>query len=381
MKKRFLIVTASIGSGHEKAASAIAEGIRKDCQEAQIDIVDFMRWDTSLVNALMKFFYLKMLALVPNLYEFMYQFTAGKRKGGFIQVLMAYAMARSIKQLIRQYDPQVIICTHPFPAEAVSHLSGRWHKRFVAGAAITDYSVHQMWICHNLDFYFVACEPMKRQLIAAGIRPEIIHVTGIPVADVFHEPYEKTFYRQQLSLRADMPVVLMMGGGLGLGSMDNAMEQLERISATWQLLVVAGKNADLKQQAEARAAKSHHKMIVYGYTKDVKALMAAADVLVTKPGALTLTEAVSMHLPMVLHEPIPGPETDNARYMSGCGAAVWMHAGDNLAHVLQELLQDKQALQGMAQAANASAQPETVAKILAAIKETAARTENCRTKT
>ena len=373
MEKRFLIVTASIGSGHEKAASAIAEGIRSEHPEARIDMVDFMRWDTSVVNALMKFFYLKMLALVPNLYEFMYQFTAGKRKGGFIQVLMAYAMARSIKQLIRQYDPQVIICTHPFPAEAVSHLSGRWHDRFIAGAAITDYSVHQMWICHNLDFYFVACASMKRQLIAAGIKAEIIHVTGIPVAAVFHQPYEKAFHRRKHGLRDDLPVVLMMGGGLGLGSMDNALEQLEKIPATWQLLVVAGKNVELKQQAEARMAVSHHHVTVYGYTEEIQSLMAAADVLVTKPGALTLTEAVSMHLPMVLHEPIPGPETDNARYMSGCGAAVWMHAGDNLAHVLRELLEDRQLLEAMAGAAKANARPETVGQILAAIEKTAAR--------
>ena len=122
MGKSFLLVTASIGSGHEKAASAIAEGIQAYFPDARIDTVDFMRWDTSFINAFMKSCYLKMLALVPNLYEFMYRFTDGNRKGGFIQLLMAQAMSRSIKRLVRKYRPDVIICTHPFPAEAVSHL-------------------------------------------------------------------------------------------------------------------------------------------------------------------------------------------------------------------------------------------------------------------
>ena len=151
MGKSFLLVTASIGSGHEKAASAIAEGIQAYFPDARIDTVDFMRWDTSFINAFMKSCYLKMLALVPNLYEFMYRFTDGNRKGGFIQLLMAQAMSRSIKSLVRKYRPDVIICTHPFPAEAVSHLGDSWRQQFVSVAVITDYSVHRMWICPNMD--------------------------------------------------------------------------------------------------------------------------------------------------------------------------------------------------------------------------------------
>ena len=103
MGKRYLLVTASVGSGHEKAAKAIADGIVNSQPEAQVDIVDFMRWDISAVNAFMKSAYLNMLFFVPNLYEFMYQFTAGKKKGGFIQMVMAKAMARSIKRLIKSY--------------------------------------------------------------------------------------------------------------------------------------------------------------------------------------------------------------------------------------------------------------------------------------
>ena len=364
-----MLITASVGSGHEKAAGAIAEGIKKSFPSARLDIVDFMSWHTSAVNALMKSCYLKMLALVPNLYEFMYQFTAGKRKGGFIQLLMAYAMSVSIKSLIRRYEPEVIICTHPFPAEAVSHLGEKWRKGFLSAAVITDYSVHQMWICPHMDLYFVGCDFMKKQLIADGIDKDIIYVTGIPVSGSFQQDLDKAICRQKLHLKLGEPVILMMGGGLGLGHIGLALEQLETVEESLQLVVVAGRNRELLRQAEEASQQSHHKIIVYGYTDKVNELMGAADVLLTKPGALTLTEAMALGLPMLLHEPIPGPETDNARYMSGCGGAIWLHAGDNLAYVLKHLLADREKLAAMEEAARANRRPEAVQKIVEIIKK------------
>lgn len=369
MGKKFLLLTASVGSGHEKAAGAIAEGIKKSFPLAKLDIVDFMSWHTSFINAFMKSCYLKMLSLVPNLYEFMYQFTDGKRKGGCIQLLMAYAMSISIKSLIRKHEPDVIICTHPFPAEAVSHLGEKWRKNFLSAAVITDYSVHQMWICPHMDLYFVGCDFMQKQLIADGIAKNIIHVTGIPVAERFQKEHDKKLCRQKLDLALYKPVILLMGGGLGLGRIGMALEQLETIDEPLQLIVVAGRNRELLHKAEAVSKQSHHEIFVYGYTDKVHELMGAADLLLTKPGALTLTEALSLGLPMLLHEPIPGPETDNARYMSGCGSAIWLHAGDNLAYILRHLLADKDKLADMERAARKNRKPEAVGKIIEVIKE------------
>lgn len=369
MAKKFLLLTASVGSGHEKAAMAIARGIEKSFPDDRLDIVDFMSWQTSVINALMKAIYLKMLALMPDLYEFMYQFAAGKRKGGFIRLLMAYIMSRSIKKLLRQYRPDVIICTHPFPAEAASHLNEKWRRHFLAAAVITDYSVHQMWVCPNMDLYFVGCEFMKKQLIADGIEESTIHVTGIPVDEGFYQIKDPARCRRNLGLCTNRPVILMMGGGLGLGRMGQALEQMESIEEPLELVVIAGKNRELRQQARKLAAGSHHSIHVYGYTDRIGELMGAADVLLTKPGALTLTEAMAMKLPMLLHEPIPGPETDNARYMSGHGAAVWLHAGDNPAYVLKLLLSDRQMLEAMAEAEERHRKPDTVDRIVAVIKE------------
>ncbi|ORU00455.1 glycosyltransferase 28-like protein [Anaerovibrio sp. JC8] len=347
--KSFLIVTASVGSGHEKAAAAVAESIQKQHPEAVINIIDFMSMKTSWINAMMKHGYLTMLNLVPNLYEFMYQFTAGRKKGGFVKWAMSSVIVYSMKSLIRKYRPDTIICTHPFPADAVSHLLEHKKADFDSCAIITDYSVHQMWVCPKLNHYFVAIESMRDQLVEFGISRDIIHVSGIPVSEPFCRGYDKAECRRELGLSMDYPVIMMMGGGLGLGGMDGALDQLEKIREKLQLLVIAGRNEELKRKVEAFAATSHHHITALGYTDKVSLLMAASDVIITKPGALTLTEAMSLGLPMVLHEPIPGPETDNARFMSEGGMAVWLHSGDSLAKIIGDLLRHPEKLALMSQ--------------------------------
>ncbi|WP_037325647.1 glycosyltransferase [Anaerovibrio sp. RM50] len=347
--KSFLIVTASVGSGHEKAAAAVAEAIQSQHPHAVINIIDFMSMKTSWINALMKNCYLNMLHFVPNLYEFMYQFTAGKKKGGFVKWAMSSVIVYSMKAIIKKYRPDTIICTHPFPADAVSHLLEHKKADFDSCAIITDYSVHQMWVCPKLNHYFVAIDSMRDQLVEFGISKDIIHVSGIPVSQPFCHSYDKAQSRRELGLSMDMPVVMMMGGGLGLGGMDAAMDQLEKIKEKLQLLVIAGRNEELKKKVEALALKSHHNVIPWGYTDKVPVMMAASDVLITKPGALTLTEAMSLGLPMVLHEPIPGPETDNARFMSEGGMAIWLHSGDSLSKIIGDLLAHPEKLARMCQ--------------------------------
>lgn len=361
--KRILIVTASVGSGHEKAAMAIAEGIRERHADVDIVTVDFMAAATSRINALFKYSYLNMLRFVPNLYEFVYQFTSGKKKGSFVQNAMASVMSRSIKNLIKKHRPELIICTHPFPADAVSHLSEEWRSKFISAAVITDYSVHPMWICPNMNMYFVASETMKEQLIDDGIRENTIFVTGIPISLQFSKRKEAEEARCQLGIDANIPAVVLMGGGLGLGGMDYAINQLESIEKKLQLLVVTGKNSELKSNVESMMASSHHDVKVWGYTDQVHAMMSCADVLITKPGALTLTEAACLGLPMVLNEPIPGPETDNARFMSENGAAVWLHSGDSLAKTVSRLINNADIRESMGEKARNAVKEDAAAEI------------------
>lgn len=356
-----LIVTASVGSGHEKAAAAVEQGLRDRFPDAEISIVDFMSSEVSSIHYFTKQCYLAMLNMVPYLYECMYNFTASPRKGGAIQAMTAAAMANAMKKLIRKYDPQMIFCTHPFPTEAVSHLSDKWRSRFKSAALITDYSVHQMWVCRNIDMYFVAHSAMVRALAAYGISRAMD--CGIPVDKKFYVNFHKEKLRRQLGLESDLPTILMMGGGLGLGGMDQALDQLEQVTITMQVLVVGGRNHELVKKVQNRAEESRHRLVAFGYVDNVHELMAAADLLVSKPGGITLTEAMTSGIPMLLHQPIPGPESDNARYMSDHGIARWLRTDEQLSDVIQELLSAPEILKKMNQASRRHVRQNAAGKI------------------
>lgn len=355
--KKFLIIAASIGSGHMKAADAIAEALKNKYPDSVITIVDFTEWSISWATAFMKAAYLTMLRVVPNLYEFLYKFTGGKAGGLSVQSLISLITRRDIGKLVKKYRPDALICTHPFPAGACSWYVKDRPRSFLFSTLITDYSVHQMWIYPRVDCYFVAREAMKTDLIAAGLSFEQIYVTGIPISGRFLRQNSQEHTRTQYGLSSKLPTVLIMGGGLGLGGVESALNKLEAVERKLQILVVAGKNEKLRDRVKKGAQKSKHKIIVWGYCAEVPELMSISTLLISKPGALTVTEAMVSGLPMLLHDPIPGPETDNAVFVARHGAAVWVRSDEGLALAIKDLLQDDTKLRCMKEMAQKCRRP------------------------
>ncbi len=346
-EKVFLIIAASIGSGHMKAAEAVADELKLECHEARVHVVDFSEWRISAMTALMKWGYLGILRFVPNLYDLMYRFTGGKAGGLSVQSLISAVISWDFSALLRKYRPDMVICTHPFPAGAASWRKQRHPEEFLFATVITDYSVHQMWIYPNPDLYFVARESMKTDLIAAGLAPERVMVTGIPVTARFRRREDRGAILGSLGLSADMPVILLMGGGLGLGGVEFALDELDKLERPLQCLVVAGRNEALKARVEKLATSFHHPLVAIGYSSRVSEFMAAASFLISKPGALTISEALSLELPMILHDPIPGPETQNAVYMARKGAAIWVNDEKKLLPAVVRLLSEPETLAAM----------------------------------
>ncbi|MBP5199765.1 MAG: glycosyltransferase [Schwartzia sp.] len=346
-EKHFLIIAASIGSGHIKAAEAVGDALKTKYPDAQIHTEDFTMWRVSWATAFMKACYLFMLRFIPNLYELMYRFTGGRSGGLSVQSLISAFTARDIAALVKKYRPEAIICTHPFPAGAASWRKRRRPDEFLFATVITDYSVHQMWIYPNVDCYFVARDEMKTDLIAAGLPPERVFVTGIPVSAKFHHREERGAILESLGLSADRTTALLMGGGLGIGGLDAALRALENVTVPLQILVVAGKNKELRLRVEKLAEVSMHKILVWGYSPRVHEFMASADFIITKPGALTISEALAAELPMILHDPIPGPETENAVHIARKGAAVWANTEEKLVDAIEQLLSSEESLDAM----------------------------------
>lgn len=366
---RILIVSASVGSGHTQAARAVAAELKSRYPQLVINIADFMAGDNSYLNTLIKETYLKMVEFTPNMYDFLYRWTYNTQSGVKVQNLLAKIMKKNMLKLLRRYRPDMLICTHPFPCGAAAYLKRRGLLDIHLAGIITDFAVHSLWVYREVDSYFVAAENLKGELVAQGITPERIHVTGIPIHPVFSRPADRSRVIEEFQFDHNMPILLVMGGGLGLGGVRQALAGLNSISRPLQAVVVTGHNTALRRALKKPDFVFKHPMHVLGFTHQVRKLMGAASLLVTKPGALTLSEALAAELPMVLFEPIPGQEEENARYLSERGAARWVKQSDDLAAEVDGILADSKHMEEMKTAARAISNPFAAARVVDVLKE------------
>ncbi|MBQ6131065.1 MAG: glycosyltransferase [Selenomonadaceae bacterium] len=352
---KVLILSASIGSGHTKAAEALQKIFGEEAH-----VVDFMAREISTLNWLTKKFYLAALKFIPDLYDRIYKFADGKKVGVSARFLSSALMYLPFARLLKKFRPNVVICTHPFPEAAASlwkFLHAKSAKKFLLAAVLTDYSLHEIWIYGEVDAYFVATEEMQRELAAHCRAGQKIFATGIPIDEKFSTA-EK--------ISGAITTILIMGGGLGLGSIEETLSELEKVQTPLKIIVVAGQNEKLL--ARLKKLKISHELEVLGYVSDVDKLMAAADLLITKPGALTMTEAFAAGLPLILHAPIPGPEALNAAYATAHGAAIAV--GDKkISQVVAELLKNPARLEAMKNSAKKISRPFAVKEIVNQIKK------------
>ena len=363
-RSRILIISASIGTGHTKAAQAIAMQVRRRYPEAVVETVDFMA-DGYYLNRLIKESYLQMLHLTPNMYDVLYRWTKSARRFS-MQGIMARAMKRNMKELLDKHRPDIVICTHPFPCSAVAYLKKTQYPNIVLTGVITDFAVHQMWIFDEVDLYFIGSADMLMAMVAKGVSRKRVAVTGIPVLPSFSE-YDRG--EAKVKDGRQLPNILIMGGGLGMGGVQESLHSLEQIARSLRIVVIAGRNKKLRRKLEKFSLRSHHSIRIYEYTDRIPELMASSQLLITKPGALTISEALTMELPMILFDPIPGQEIDNARFLEGKGAAVWVKDGEHIAGEAFALLTDPERHDAMRARARALRKPYAAAQIVRYLEE------------
>ena len=326
-----LILSASIGSGHTKAAKAIAEKLNDN-----VYIIDFMDWQVSFINGLLKKLYLSMLKFIPDLYDRIYRLAGVRQFGSITRLIWSTIMYKPFATLLKKFQPDIIICTHPFPEAAAAlwkFLHPNSAKKFQLVAVLTDFSIHEIWIYNEVDLYFVATDEMKSELKKHGNYNVI--ATGIPISSAFHF--------NEIHHKNNIPTILIMGGGLGLGSFESTINELNNVEEKMKIIVITGKNERL--QNKLKSIKSQHIVEVLGFVENVAEFMKNADLLITKPGALTLSEAFSVGLPILLHAPIPGPEALNAAFAVNNGAAI--NINNDIANTVSKLLNDSEKLQKM----------------------------------
>ncbi|MCH1958843.1 MULTISPECIES: MGDG synthase family glycosyltransferase [Romboutsia] len=367
MSKKVLIMSASTGGGHNRAARAIKEELEQktiDGFNIQCEIVDSLKLVNNTMDKIISRGYEKSAIYTPKAYGSVYRFseTSLVSKNEFKGNLLTSLMAKKFKKLLNDSKPDLIIGTHPFPMIALStlkkHSDGGYDHGLHLGdhhdtidvppmiSVLTDYTTHSTWIQNEIDYYIVGHEYVKELLAYEGVDTEKIKPFGIPVEKSFLSNREKEEVLNELGLSSDKLTVLLMGGSFGAGNIKETLEELLDIDRDFQILVITGRNESLKEKLEKKLATHNHNknICVLGYTNKMNDILASIDVLITKPGGLTTTEALLKDVPMIVPYYIPGQEEENLDFLSNCGAALRTTKKYSLSVLLKVLIDDPSRL-------------------------------------
>ncbi len=362
--KKILLLSVSAGAGHSRAAEAVrcaAEAHRSPITALHLDVLQYA---PAGFRQLHTDFYIHLLNKYPAIWAPLYQITHEARPRSSPQKLRRVIERLNMRGLLKKiagFAPDAILCTHFLPAEILSVTIGKSQLACPVWVQITDFGMHRMWVQEHMTGYFAANREVAFRLGAAGVAPERIHVTGIPVMPGFAPAFGAALTPDSADGR---PSLLLMGGGAGLGRLDLIAARLLAIEADFGLVAVAGSNKQVLTALQALAGRHPDRLTVHGYTQQVQALMAGADLVITKPGGLTTSECLAIGVPMLLNTAIPGQEERNADYLLEQGVALKAHDELGLQFRVRELLANPAELAAMGRRAQALGRPWAAGAVL-----------------
>jgi processive 1,2-diacylglycerol beta-glucosyltransferase len=314
--------------------------------------------------------YIRLVEKLPQLWSYLYSKSDRPSRDSLVGKLKRAAEKLNTRKLnaeIERLAPDVILCTHFLPAELLSRQKSKGRSLPPLWVQVTDFDVHALWVHSHVDRYCVANEEVAFRLADRGVPRERITVTGIPVMPQFSAPLDRAICAGELGLKPEKFTVLMMAGGAGVGGLDTLAERVLRLPDPPQLVALAGRNADLLQRLKALARQHPGKLFPLGFTTTVERVMTAADLVVTKPGGLSVSECLAKQRPMLLVSPIPGQEERNADYLLESGAAIKAVDGATLVFKLANLMAEPARLAAMSAAAARIGRPGAASDVVALI--------------
>jgi processive 1,2-diacylglycerol beta-glucosyltransferase len=368
-KPRVLILSASAGAGHVRAAEALekAFGATGACYVEHIDAIGYV---SKLFQRLYDDAYIAMVKHAPSLMGLLYDQTDQPWRHPQRRLALDRLNTQPMIRMLKRVQPELCVATHFLPAEILAWLIAKRKLRARHVIVVTDYDVHAMWLCRTVDRYDVALPESAEYLAGIGVPREKIRVSGIPVDPLFEIPVASRDARRNLGLSADAMIVLMSAGGYGVGPLEQLVRGLLALGQPWQIVAIAGKSEKLKARLEqlSRAAGSladgASRLVAVGFTREMDQYMAAADALIGKSGGLTTSEALSRGLPMILIEPIPGQEERNADHLLESGAAIRCNNLPAAPWKIAALLKNPAKLSAMRAAATAMSRPAAARTIV-----------------
>ncbi len=361
---KILVIYATAGAGHRRAAEAIYQGL-KSSPQFQVTLADVLDHTNRFYKILYSGTYTFFISKIPPVWGILFQILDCRSLLPIINLFRRTfnaINARRFHHFLVKENFDYILSTHFFPNEVAAYLKRKGLIRSQIISVITDYDVHQIWLAEGIDYYCVACELTKRKLLQLGIKENYVVITGIPVDEKFIQPWNKAELRKKLGLKENIFTVLVATGSFGIGPIEEIINL--SLPLGFQVIVVCGHNKVLYDRL-SRSVRVGGK--IYGLVKNMDELMAVSDMMITKPGGLSITEALVTGLPLIFFSAIPGQETNNIKILSQYGVG---RSGslEGIGNVLKSLGDSPSEYQNLKEKIKAIARPHAVKDIIALIQ-------------
>jgi processive 1,2-diacylglycerol beta-glucosyltransferase len=365
---RILIFYAEAGAGHRRAAEAVTQALIE--RGAIVSLVDAMRFAHPLFRAVYRRGGLGLITRLPRLYHLAYSLSDQPAIDRVLRGPRYHSQQISTRALFRtieSFQPDAILSTHFLPSELCAgwRRSGRLSNPLCT--VITDFDPHCMWQHAGTDRYCVPTAEARARLIADGIDPAIIEVTGIPIGRGFTALPDRSSAVRRLNLDPDRAVVLIMGGGLGVGAMEAVARSLLAHPLEAQIVFITGSNHALRRQLKAMSKT----WIVRGFVNNMPDWLAAADVAISKAGGLAGSELLAGGVPTIIPRVLTGHEARNAQYLAATGAALLTESAAGAVAQTDRVLRDAHLREAMRRAARQAARPNAASLIANYVVNTA----------
>jgi processive 1,2-diacylglycerol beta-glucosyltransferase len=368
MFERVLILSASAGAGHIRAAQAVEKAFVQLKAAKELRNIDTLDYTNKLFQKLYSKAYIELVDKAPDVLGWLYDHFDKPWKNQKERLAFDKLNTGPFIKMIKDCQPDLAVCTHFLPSEIISWLKAKKRLTTQQAIVVTDFDVHAMWLCHHYEHYFVAMEETKAHMQELGIPAEKITVTGIPIDPIFAQHKDKAQMRKKHGLDADLPAILISAGGFGVGPMEMLIESLKKLKNQVQVIAICGRNEDLKKRLETACRKLPEncpvKIFPVGYTTEMDEYMSAADLLLGKPGGLTTSEALAKGLPLMIVNPIQGQEERNSDHLLEEGCAIRCNNMPVLAYKIDKLLSDPNRMAMMRKNTWRLAKPEAALDIV-----------------
>jgi len=371
---QLLILSVSAGNGHVRAAQALCATAEAQTPKCSATHIDAMAHVASGFRKVYTDWYIKLVNRAPEVWSYLHQKADSTPHSATSQRLrrgIERVSAGALLREIRSIQPKAIICTHFLPAELLMRERAKGRIDCPVWLQVTDYDLHNMWLVPDMQGYLAATEEVAFRMRARGLPADRIHVTGIPVMPAFSQPDSLELARDasvtRLGLDPSRKVVLMASGGAGMGDLPSMVARvlsLDERGSDFQVIAVAGRNVVAHEALQALALRYPGRLVALGFTNEMEKLMAAADLVVTKPGGLTISECLALGKPMLLVSPIPGQEEHNAGFLMEEGAAWLAYDTIGLEYKMAGLMAAPDKLARMAEKSRALGKPDAARRVL-----------------